>query len=592
MMNILAIAVIAGIAYLWMTRGFFSAMLHMCCTLVAGAIAFGLWEPLSLMILQKSPQTGFLSFLRDSAWSIGLLAPFALSLAVLRPIVDKALPLNAQTESLANYIGGGLCGVVAGVITSGIVVLGVGMLRMDANMWGYQTVRVGGRGSIETGGQKLIIPSDRIVAGLYGQLSETSLSTAEPLTKWYPDLADVPSALRMTSGDGKDRNTLSPRDVSVFSRYTVGKDRTGGALTDLLRDAWNPGANQLVFDPEGAAYPPDSHIEGFVIGFQPGAREKHGAIVVGNAQVRLLVEDARDPEDVKHKTLYPIAVATRAAADEVMFARFRLDSQIYIAAAGAGADTKMAFEFVIPPGFEPLALYVKNARVKPTPAVHAYATAEARDQGILTGQVFDVEVTSRPIVTTLPPTGPGGNQQPQDFGIQLMNSLGHTIQKGGERGLELDGLVIVDGEANFALTEMKRGGEVARDLRVDSFMTTLDTAIVRVDVSASSASSVLGKTKALAEDVMPPFLVDTDGTRYQAVGYVYEDRDIVRIRFTPGNPLRGLAQLPSRLTRSRTDQKCTLIFRVNAGVSINKFMLGEETVTEFGPFLVQSQRRR
>jgi hypothetical protein len=173
-----------------------------------------------------------------------------------------------------------------------------------------------------------------------------------------------------------------------------------------------------------------------------------------------------------------------------------------------------------------------------------------------------------------------------------MNSLGHTIQKGGERGLELDGLVIVDGEANFALTEMKRGGEVARDLRVDSFMTTLDTAIVRVDVSASSASSVLGKTKALAEDIMPPFLVDTDGTRYQAVGYVYEDRDIVRIRFTPGNPIRGLAQLPSRLTRSRTDQKCTLIFRVNAGVSINKFMLGEETVTEFGPFLVQSQRRR
>lgn len=591
MMNIFAILVIAGIAYLWMTRGFFSAVLHMCCTLVAGAIAFGLWEPLSLMIIDKSP-TGFLSVIRDSAWSIGLIMPFAISLAILRPIVDKALPLNAQTESLANYIGGGLCGVVAGVITSGIVVLGVGMLRMDSNMWGYQTVRVGGRGSIETGSQKLIIPADRIVAGLYGQLSKTSLSTSEPLAKWYPEMADVPSSIRMTSGDGKDRNTLSPKDVSVFSRYTLGKDRAGGALTDLLRDAWNPGANQLVFDPEGAAYPPDSYIEGFVIGFQPGAREKHGAIVVGNAQVRLLVEDARNPEDVKHKTLYPIAVATRAAADQVMFARFRLDSQIYIAAAGAGADTKMAFEFVIPPGFEALALYVKNARITPTPVVDAYASAEERDQGILNGSVFGTEVSPPPIGRPPGPTPPGGPLPPHEVGLNISNALGKTIQKGQERGLDLDGQVIIDGEATFAPTELKRSGEVASALRVDTFLTTADTAIVQIDVGASSAQSILGKTRALAEAVMPPFIVDTTGTRYQAVGYVYEDRDIVKVRFTPGNPIRGLAELPERLTRSRTDQKCTLIFRVNVGTSVNKFMLGEETVNEFGPYLIQSQRRR
>ncbi len=590
MMNILAICVIGGIAYLWMTRGFFSAMLHMCCTLVAGAIAFALWEPLSLMLLDKSPQSGFLSFIRYSAWSIGLIVPFAVSLAIIRPVVDKALPLNAQTESLANYVGGGLCGVVAGGITAGIVVMGVGMLRMDSDMWGYQSVRVGGRGSIERSG-KLVVPIDRMVAGLYGKLSQTSLATAEPLAKWYPDLPDVPATMRMSSGDGKDRNTLSPKHVNVYSRYSIGKDRQSGSLTDLLRDAWNPGASQLVFDPNGEAYPPNSHIEGFVVQLDAGAREKHGQIVVGNAQVRLLIENATNPDDVEHRSLFPIAVATRAAAGELMYGRFRLDSQIFIAAAGAGADTRMAFEFVIPPGFEPIALYVKNARIEPTPIVHDYKTPEERDQEILNGKVFGTDVLP-PVVNegTRPPIGVPA-QSPADFGIQLNNSLGQTIQKGGERSLELDGLVIIDGEDKFALAEMKRSGEIARDLRVESFMVTTDTAIVKIDVSASSASSILGKTKALAESLMPPFVVDTAGTRYQAVGYVYKDRDIVKIRFTPGNPIRGLTELPARLTNSRSDQQCTLVFRVNVGVSINKFMLGEDTVVEFGPFDVTSQRR-
>ncbi|MBX3317489.1 MAG: hypothetical protein KF902_11575 [Phycisphaeraceae bacterium] len=591
MMNIFAILVIGGIAYLWMTRGFFSAMLHMACTLVAGAIAFAFWEPLSLLILEKSPQSGFLSFLRDSAWAIGLIVPFAASLALLRAAVDKALPLNAQTESLVNYLGGGFCGVVSGGITAGIIVLAIGMLRMDSNFWGYQSLRVGGRGSIETG-TKLIVPVDRFVAGMYGRLSETSLATSEPLTKWYPDFADVPASMRMSNGDGKDRNTLSPKDVTVYSRYSLGKDRQGGSLTDLLRDAWNPGSSQMVFDPNGEAFPSDSHIEGFVIQLSAGAREKHGQIVVGNAQVRLLVEDARNPDDVKHKTLYPIAVATRAAANELLFGRFRLDSQVFIAPSGAGADTRMAFEFVIPSGHQPLALYVKNARVKPTPIVQSFKSPEERDMAVQNGSVFGTEVQPALVARPTIPTIGQPTQTPQDFGIQLNNTLGHTIQKGGERGLQLDGLVIIDGEARFAPNEMRRSGEIARELRVDTFMTTQDTAIVKIDVGASSASSILGMTRALAESVVPPFIVDTNGTRYEAVGFVYEDRDIVVIRFTPGRPIRGLTELPTRLSRSRTDQKCTLIFRVNAGVSVAKFMLGEETVTEFGPFVVQSQRRR
>lgn len=157
MMNLFAIAVVGGIAYLWMVRGYFSAMLHMCCVLVAGAIAFGAWEPLADLILTKAPTRGFLTVLRDSAWAIALIGPFSVSLAILRPIVDKMLPLNAQVDSLVNYVGGGACGAVSGLVTAGILVMGIGMLRLDANLWGYQPLSVSSKGSIERADRKSVV---------------------------------------------------------------------------------------------------------------------------------------------------------------------------------------------------------------------------------------------------------------------------------------------------------------------------------------------------------------------------------------------------------------------------------------------------
>lgn len=584
MFNLIALAIVGMIAYIWMLRGYFSAMLHMCCVLVAGAIAFAAWEPLALMILEKGPDKGIGTVLRDSAWAIGLLLPFALSLAVIRPVVDRLLPLNAQTDKVVDYVGGGVCGAVAGLVTAGIVVLGLGMFRFSADFGGYQAVTVSSRGSIERTG-KLILPVDRWVAGLYGHASVNALASNEPLAKWYPDLADMPSALRMSDGDGKDRNTVSPKHVNMYSRYTVGKDRTSGTLGDLLRDPWGGNSVQQVFDASGTPAAQDSYIEGYVIQFEAGAKEKFGQVVIGNAQVRLLVREA----DGTTRTLYPIAVATRANAADLMFGRFRFDAPVFVASPGAGSDTRMAFEFVIPKNAEPLALYVKNARVKLVPPVKVYTTAAERDQGILTGDIFGVEAPATPLVSRPPTTGRPA-QEPVEYGLTLNNIIGKTIQKGQERGLELDGNTIMNGEATFRPTDFAQTGTIARELRVDKFQTTTDTAIVKVDVGAGSASSILGQAMAMAQEVVPPYLIDTNGTRYQAIGYIYEDRDILKIRYTPGNPLRGIREIPTPLSRSRTDQKLQLVFRVNVGVQINRFMLGDAMVSEFGPFPVASQR--
>ena len=46
-LSILIIIVIALAAFWWGNQGAFSALLHMLCALVAGAVGFAAWEPLA-----------------------------------------------------------------------------------------------------------------------------------------------------------------------------------------------------------------------------------------------------------------------------------------------------------------------------------------------------------------------------------------------------------------------------------------------------------------------------------------------------------------------------------------------------------------
>ena len=41
-MSIVSLLVILGIGYVWVTRGFFSALVHLMCTIIAGAVGYRL----------------------------------------------------------------------------------------------------------------------------------------------------------------------------------------------------------------------------------------------------------------------------------------------------------------------------------------------------------------------------------------------------------------------------------------------------------------------------------------------------------------------------------------------------------------------
>lgn len=588
-MNLLSIAIILGIGYLWVTRGFFSALLHLACVIAAGAIAFAFWETLSIMILEKAPTKGFFTFIGDAAWGLGLAIPFVVALALLRVGIDKLAPANIILEDTLDSIGGGICGLIIGVITAGMFVLSASYMRVPASFMGYQPVTMVNQGNLELN-QPLWVPVDKITASIYNHLSENTLATNTPLSHYYPDLVAASGTQRMTEGGGKNKNTITPEGFEVVTRFTVGKG-TGASAEEVFTD-WSNAAVQQVSLLDGSTLPAGSYIEGFLINFKAEAKEKFGKVVVGKGQIRLIAHDAQGDG----VTLFPIAVVSQARADDRTFGRFRFDGEFYVASAGGATEAPMAFEFAVPAGYEPTALYVRNIRHELSDAdnVREFSDASARDVAIQTGDLLAGD-RSKNLNTQYATIVDGTN--PRDKGVDIGPRMGNRIvlQKGNTSGLQInDDNEIVNGEGVFNPQDVSGRG-LDRALRIDEFFTTPDTGIVQVQVTGDPSefpASYFSTTAAadLRTDV-PPVIIDANGQAYNAIGFIYQDTNKVQIRYTPGRPMKGLDEADS-LVRSRDDQVLILIFRPSVGVELKHFAFGDIALVEFEPGLTLERRRR
>lgn len=587
-MNLVAIGIVALLGYIWLTRGFFSALLNLLCVIAAGAIAFGVWEPLSLFFLTKGGTSGASASLGDAAWALGLGLPFLVSLAVLRAATDAALPSNAQCASTVDYVGGGLCGVLSGVIVAGICVISLSFLRVEPDFMGYKSMDYAVNGSIKRN-QSLWVPVDSLTASLYTYTSKRSFSTDEPLAKWYPNVHEAGHEMRLNFGDGKSRNTMKPDDYKVIGHYSVGGD-AGAQPASLAVDVWDTGAQNFT-DRDDKPVSGPCRLEGFVVDFASSAKEKTGQIVIGAGQVRLLSVNDAGESYIAH----PVAIVTQAESAKTNFARYRYNSRdLHLASVGAASKTVMAFEFVVPKDFKPLGFFLKNARTdvsetKPT----KYATTAERDAAIIDGSLVQMTVDA-PDTSTAGTTNntSRNNSDDKNGGVQVANTIGYIIQDGNQGALEVEGGKVKDGKQKFDPQVVRNWSKgLDRLLRIDRFFTTDDIVIVKVDVSRDTPNSWLGGAARAVEMVLPPQLMDTSGQVYDAVGYVYEDATILEIRFTPGQPIRGLSEVPS-VTQSRNDQKLTLVFRCSRGVTLKDFRIGSKVLQEFDPKIELKEPQR
>lgn len=603
MLMILAVVAIVGAtAYIWCTRGFFSSLIHMVCVIAAGAIAFGVWELLAELLRESSP-VGNSSFawVSGAAMGLALALPFAVSLAVLRGVIDSILPANAQCEKALDYVGGGVCGVVSGVVSAGIVVLSAGMLRVEPEFMGYQAASYtsgSARGSVEKNKQPMAPWVDRIVAGMYSHLSLTTLRTGEPLAKWYPELAAYPGELRLTF-EGKSRNGVMRKDVSLLGWYTVGDVQRGAPVKTMLQDAWSS-TPQKVCDLNGDEITGNVYLAGFTVKFKASAREKTGSFLIGNPQVRLVVASADD--DTETKALHPVAAVTRTdSATRVAYARFRYDADnLYFSSVGAESEPTLAFEFPVEVGYKPIAIYVKGVRfnVEEQPAFKNYSSTGARDTEIEAGD-FPHMGGVGPIL------GPDGkpvqenttNQGPIAQPVTVSAGLGFTIQ----RGTEESSLTVVDDGKGWVIqdgtTKVRRGGNTAgleKSLRIDRFAVNADTAMVKVVVTPTQRTEQFVKDLEEADSNATPLLEDTGGVTYPCVGWIYRDTSKIDVRYTQASPIKSFGEVP-RVTRNTPDKELTLLFIVNNGVDLVNFRIGDTVLDRWPsskPFHVDMPLRR
>jgi hypothetical protein len=569
-----------AITWVWLNRGFFNSLFHMLCTLVAGAIAFAFWEPLAYLLLDVSPDSGFLSFVGYVAWGAALLVPFGVSLILLRFLTDKLIPSKVATIGVVEYLGGGVCGAVSAAISVGVLFIGFGFLPGTGSVRpvDYSETSIG---SLERAGG-LWIPAERFTAGLYGQLSLTTLRTGEPLAEWYPDLDVAGYAINISGSNGKARPSMPFDAVSVKKTYFIGDDAGTSRVNDLLITGTDQNAiNQKFVGLDGEPIS-TGRLYGVVVEFNESAKEMNGQVVLGNGQTRLVMRDASGTMAV-----HPVALISQArSSDAELYGRFPYDSEdLFIASVGGSSNVTMGFEFVVPQGYTPEALVVKNTRVMlDGEADQRFGSAGARFSALSSGglvggsSVTDLDTSdSQRVEPNTNPNSPAGLP-----GFAASDRIGYSFEVRQKGSLEIDeNNAVTRGTMKFRPDELGVRG-VDRKVIVEKFASSPDVQLVRVDVGRESAASLLGRAAKTVERVLPPQLIDTNGQAYPAVGYVYADREIVEISFDPANSIRGLSQLPT-LSSSRSDQKMTLIFRVSKGVDIEYFAVGQKVLTELDP---------
>lgn len=220
--SIVILILIGAIAFFHYVQGFFSAMISMILAILAAVLAVGYHENVA--------QLAFSSFGVSQGCSISLVGLFVVIYLVLRVAFDKLVPGNIQLPVLADKIGAGLCGVVAGIFATGVLAVAAQALPFGPSVAGYSRYpladrqvtgfRVPGKTQLQDGqafdelteqtldpakAGSLMIPADDMLLGAVSQLSSGSLAGDRPFSAIHPSYLDELFGQRLGIQSGANR---------------------------------------------------------------------------------------------------------------------------------------------------------------------------------------------------------------------------------------------------------------------------------------------------------------------------------------------------------------------------------------------------
>ena len=540
---IIVIGLVLLIAYWWANQGVFSAILHLVCVIVAGAVAFSTWEALAMLLLNRGA-------LENYAWGVALLLPFAIYLLIARLLADKLVPNNLNFPQWSNLVFGGTAGLVAGVLTMGMCMLGGGMLQGTNDLMGfrgsYRTDEAKGQPQFDA--QNLWLPAHKVTASCFGFLSARALApeVGRSMTNAYPRIAEMSFSLHRDSAEnGRARTSAPPSSVQIgrvwYSSEIENSDRSKGAyIVELDVDS-------TASDSGGTVTITASQLH--LIEEVP---------ISSTRQPRIVFPDRwSQPNESGSRGIWPfddlLNVATNVPGQqETKFFFF------FPAAELGSPDNQQS-----PPRFLAFkGLRLRLPEIEVSRPNNIEANNIARGVGGTNNNVPLVDPNAKSVASK--DLVPNKSIAPAVVSINELSTIEHTDQ------------LLTEGEQ-----ELPRGGKAPSPAnRINGIFQQEGTIIVRLNISRRLSSIDLwndrNKVREKAGDNATLFLVDSLGNQYAPIGFIWIKPDGVTIKLDPKRGIDSIGGFPNQ--PSSGIHELYALFNPTAGVKIVSIRLGNEIV--------------
>lgn len=550
-LNIVLIVFVLGMAMMWSTYGLFSALLHLGLVIVAGSLAFALWEPLAYGV--------FFKFLPSGAWGVSLLGGFVAALLLLRLVTDKLVRGTLKVHRLADQIGGGAAGALSGVLTAGVVLLGVGFMPLPAAIAGYQPYEVQSNGVVAPRpGGGLWVPADTLAANLFTRLSGGAFSTHTPLASYVPDVAQAATLFRLGRTYDENLSVVSaPGVVTADATAVLAGDQLPGIDAGLAQGLLGAaaGGGRLV-----------TVLTTFTKGKKTTTYDSDSILRLPATNIRLATRKRGE----HGQWVPPLGFSKSGDAGRTFYAL----ANNQMMASSTSPTQEFAWHFVVPADREPDFLLVRNTRVYLPKA----ADTEPADYAALIGNPgaeggADVAVQA-------PRSGNSGGQAidaaPSAFSdhkavyIEQSSNLPSNVSKNNAQFLTYNETAVVSGEG------MAQPGTASRNTTLSTVEVSPALRAVRVEivpVAAANDFSALGQSAGTA-NIQEIWLSDTGNRNHRPFGYVLrKDDGRQKFNIINGGELRNNVDLP--MNDYDKGDRLYVYWAVSPGVTLNGYHIGE-----------------
>jgi hypothetical protein len=171
MLILLTLGIMGAVGYAFIREGLLTALVSIFNILLSGLFAFNFFEPLATE-LENQFAGSLLAGYEDA---LCLVVLFCVPLGLLRLITNNLAPSWIDLPALAHQIGAGLCGLVAGYLVAGFLLVLVQTLPLNEKFLGFDATT-----DPRTMALRRFIPPDRVWLAMLNRSSRGAFAGSEP----------------------------------------------------------------------------------------------------------------------------------------------------------------------------------------------------------------------------------------------------------------------------------------------------------------------------------------------------------------------------------------------------------------------------